>query len=161
MNRIDWKRLETAARTAAEQAYCPYSCFRVGAALLTDDGSIITGCNIENASYGVSLCAERVAVAQAVAMGIRCFAALAIAAGESTPATPCGICRQMLAEFAPPELPIRCVTLRPGTARPARFTLHQLLPNAFAWNDGMMKLAARHPRRRPQLAGVEPDPPKR
>ena len=131
MKRIDWRALEQAARSAAEQAYCPYSRFRVGAALLADDGRIVTGCNIENASYGATLCAERVALAAALAAGIRRFTALVIAAGERTPAPPCGICRQMLAEFAPPGLPIRCVTLSPGGARPTRHTLGRLLPSAF------------------------------
>jgi cytidine deaminase len=131
MKRIAWPTLEAAARHAAGMAYCPYSHFRVGAALLTDDGRIITGCNIENASYGATLCAERVALAAAIAAGIRRFTALVIAAGEQTPAPPCGICRQMLAEFAAPNFPIHCVTLTPGVAQPARHTLGQLLPSAF------------------------------
>ena len=131
MKRIDWRALEEAARSAANQAYCPYSNFRVGAALLADDGRIITGCNIENASYGATLCAERVALAAALAAGIRNFTALVIAAGEQTPAPPCGICRQMLAEFAAPGFPIHCVTLTPGDAPAAHHTLGQLLPSAF------------------------------
>ena len=132
MKRIDWRALEQAARSAAGQAYCPYSRFRVGAALLADDGRIITGCNIENASYGATLCAERVALATALAAGIRRFTALAIAAGERTPAPPCGICRQMLSEFVAPGFPINCVTLAPGDAPAAHHTLGQLLPSAFA-----------------------------
>lgn len=131
MKRINWRALEQAARGAAGQAYCPYSHFRVGAALLADDGRIITGCNIENASYGATLCAERVALAAAFAAGIRHFTALVIAAGDKQPAQPCGICRQVLTEFAEPSFPIRCVTLAPGRARPVRHTLRQLLPNAF------------------------------
>ena len=132
MKRIDWRALEQAARSAAGQAYCPYSRFRVGAALLADDGRIITGCNIENASYGATLCAERVALAAALAAGIRHFTALVVAAGERAPAPPCGICRQVLAEFAEPGFPIRCVTLAPGRSRPVHRTLRQLLPSAFA-----------------------------
>ena len=131
MKRIDWRALEQAARSAAGQAYCPYSRFRVGAALLADDGRIITGCNIENASYGATLCAERVALATALAAGIRRFTALAIAAGERTPAPPCGICRQMLSEFVAPGFPIHCVNLTPGDAPAAHHTLGQLLPSAF------------------------------
>ena len=132
MKRIDdWPTLEEAARKAAAGAYCPYSRFRVGAALLTDDERIITGCNIENASYGATICAERVALAAALAAGVRNFKALVIAAGERTPAPPCGICRQMLAEFAAPEFPIRSVTLTPGDAPAAEYTLGELLPHAF------------------------------
>ena len=132
MKRIDWPVLEATARKAAEGAYCPYSNYRVGAALLADDGRVVTGCNIENASYGATLCAERVALATALAAGIRRFTALAIAAGEQTPAPPCGICRQMLSEFVAPGFPIHCVTLTPGDAPAAQHTLGQLLPSAFA-----------------------------
>ena len=128
----DWKRLEQAARGAAARAHCPYSRYRVGAALLTADGTVVTGCNVENASYGATLCAERVALARAIAEGHRAFAALVVAAGSVAPATPCGICRQVLAEFAEPSFPIRCVTLAPGRSRPVHRTLRQLLPGAFA-----------------------------
>ena len=131
MKRIDWRALEEAARSAANQAYCPYSNFRVGAALLADDGRIITGCNIENASFGATLCAERVVLAAALASGIRRFTALAIAAGLQTPALPCGICRQMLSEFVAPVFPIHCVTLTPDDVPAANHTLGQLLPSAF------------------------------
>lgn len=93
-----YRELIDAAREAAEQAYCPYSKFRVGAAVLSKDGRIFTGCNVENASYGLSLCAERVALSMAVANGTRSFVALAVVSPSGT-ASPCGACRQFLLEF--------------------------------------------------------------
>jgi len=88
------------AEDAAEGAYAPYSGYKVGAALLTKDGSIYTGVNIENSSYGASICAERTAAAKAISEGHRSFAALAVAAPDTgEPAWPCGICRQFIFEF--------------------------------------------------------------
>jgi len=101
----------------------------VGAALQADDGRIFIGVNVENASYGLTLCAERIALAQAVAAGARSFRALAIVAGARTPATPCGACRQVLAEFCSDRLPVFCAAHTGAAIR--RTTLGALLPHAF------------------------------
>lgn len=119
--------LREAALRAREQAYAPYSRFRVGAALLTEDGSVITGCNIENASYGLCVCAERTAVGNAVAQGKRRFVAIAIATASSPPSPPCGMCRQVLAEFTE-DLPILLVNPEGETTRT---TLQALFPSGF------------------------------
>lgn len=123
--RVD--ELRDAAFAALEQAYAPYSSFRVGAAILADDGSVGVGCNVENASYPASMCAERVAVGTLASRGVRRFDLLVIATEADSPAPPCGICRQVLAEFAP-ALPIVSVT-RSGAA--ARWSLADLLPSPF------------------------------
>lgn len=123
--------LQEQAFAAMERAYAPYSGFRVGAALLAADGTAVTGCNVENASYPVGICAERAALAAAVAAGHREFTAIAIATEAGAPAPPCGMCRQALVEFAP-QLTVLSMT-RSGAA--ARWSLAQLLPEAFtpAW----------------------------
>ncbi len=119
--------LRDAAARAMEEAYAPYSGFRVGAALLTPDAAVVAGCNVENASYPAGVCAERVALGSAVAQGHRQFLALAIATEAAEPTPPCGMCRQALVEFAP-DLVVLSVT-RGG--REARWTLADLLPHAF------------------------------
>ena len=121
------------AKQARSRSYCPYSGFAVGAALLCADGIVYQGCNIENAAYGPSICAERVAVFRAVAEGKRDFAALAVAggkAGEEITALcpPCGVCRQVLAEFCPPEFPVLLIT---GEDSFTRLPLGELLPMGF------------------------------
>lgn len=119
--------LLAAARAAALHAYAPYSKFRVGAALLGQDGHLYTGCNVENASYGLSICAERNALFHAIAAGCRTFSGLAIIA--SRPVPPCGACRQVLAEFCPPEMPIYLGSLEhPATSQT---TLGALFPTPF------------------------------
>ena len=116
-----------AAAAAMERAYAPYSTFRVGAALLGADGSMHPGCNVENASYPASICAERGALLGAVARGVREFDALVVATEAGEPTPPCGQCRQMLVEFAP-DLEIISRT-RAGAQRSWR--LSELLPHPF------------------------------
>jgi cytidine deaminase len=119
--------LIAAALRAREQAWAPYSDFQVGAALLTAAGEIITGCNVENASYGLTICAERTAVGNAVTNGERTFVALAVAASGGV--TPCGACRQVLAEFCA-DLPILLINAdQPDVIREVR--LATLLPDTF------------------------------
>ena len=122
-----WKQLREQAARAMERAYAPYSNFRVGAALLTSDGSVFEGCNVENASFPAGSCAERVAVGSAIARGLRDFVALAVVTESTEPTPPCGVCRQVLMEFAP-ELPVLSATL--GGAE-ARWSVSDLLPHAF------------------------------
>jgi cytidine deaminase len=126
----DENALVAAARAALRRAYAPYSRFRVGAALLARDGRIFTGCNVENASYGLTICAERSAVFAAVAAGARKFRALAVVADGPKPPYPCGACRQVLAEFLPPD-GILLVAASRRTAAAERFALRDLLPCQF------------------------------
>ena len=125
---IDWDSLEDAAREVRGAAYAPYSKYRVGAALLGEDGVVYRGANIENASYGLCLCAERAAVAQAVNAGVMRFTALVVATQGPVPAAPCGLCRQVLVEF-PPSFPVRCITAD-GDAR-IETDVSSLQPHAF------------------------------
>jgi len=119
-------RLVEAARAAQEHAYCPYSHYRVGAALETDDGVLFTGCNVENASYGLTICAERSAVFTAVSAGARRFRRIVVATDSEPPGPPCGACRQVLAEFGP-ELEVESV----GPSQSKRWRIRDLLPDAF------------------------------
>ena len=123
------EKLAGMAIEASAKAYAPYSKFKVGAALLAEDGRIFTGCNVENASYGLTNCAERTAVFKGVSEGATRFTVLAVAGGEGEVAMPCGACRQVLAEFLPPEAPVRCVTLDGAVVRD--FTVGALLPGTF------------------------------
>ncbi|HEY0776442.1 MAG TPA: cytidine deaminase [Gemmatirosa sp.] len=119
--------VEIAARMAMEHAYAPYSRFRVGAALLTTDGTIASGCNVENAAFPAGLCAERGAVMAAVAGGHRTFERLVLVTEAADPTPPCGQCRQVLVEFAP-DLPVRSVA---AGGRAADWSLAELLPHPF------------------------------
>jgi len=124
------EKLIEIAREAAKASYSPYSKFPVGAALLASDGRVFTGCNVENASYGASCCAERVALNKAVSEGSREFLALAVTAKGGIP--PCGICRQALLEFCGPSLPIFCGGLKgPDRDKVKKYTLGRLAPEPF------------------------------
>jgi cytidine deaminase len=125
---MDLARLVTMAEEARSCAHAPYSNFFVGAALLTDSGRIFTGCNVENATYGATICAERAAVCAMVATGERRIRAIAVFTDAAVPATPCGICRQVLAEFADDAVvvvatPRQQKTLSLAALLPERFVL--------------------------------------
>ena len=122
-----WAALVEAARGARERAVAPFSTFKVGAALEAADGTIITGCNIENATYGLTICAERVAMFKALSEGHRTFTRIAIVADTEAPTPPCGACRQILWEFGG-DLQIALANLRAETGR---HTLKELLPLPF------------------------------
>lgn len=121
------RTLIQAAKDARSKAYAPYSSFKVGAAILGDDDRIYTGVNIENASYGLSICAERVALFKAVSSGIIGFKALAIVTDLDNPASPCGACRQVLVEFAPRMT----VYLANTEGKIVETTVAELIPRAF------------------------------
>lgn len=121
------EKLVQAALKARERAYAPYSHFRVGAALLGSSGTIYTGCNVENASYGATICAERTALVKAVSEGEQSFQALVIASGSPEPVAPCGICRQVLVEFGN-DLKLWLVNTEGKTIETS---LKECFPNAF------------------------------
>jgi cytidine deaminase len=120
-------RLLDAARQASRKAYCPYSKFPVGAAVLGGSGAVYAGSNVENASYGLTNCAERSAVFRAVAEGEKAIAAVVVFTPTPAPTAPCGACRQVLNEFGP-AMDVLCACDGPGTIRA---TLESLLPQAF------------------------------
>ena len=124
---IDWAALAKQAWAAREQAYAPYSKFAVGAALLAESGEVYSGCNVENISFGLTICAERSAVAAAIQAGCRKFSGIAIVADTETPVAPCGACRQFLAEFHT-AMPIYTVG-RDGVSH--SWLLSELLPSPF------------------------------
>jgi len=118
--------LVDAARAAQQRAYAPYSRFRVGCALEAEDGRVFVGCNVENASYGLTICAERAAVCAAVAGGAQRFRRVVVVSDADPPAAPCGACRQVLSEFGR-DLRVDGV----GAAGAVRWTIAELLPAAF------------------------------
>jgi cytidine deaminase len=124
---IDWGALRAAATDVAARAYAPYSRLRVGAAGLTPDGTLVTGCNVENASFGLTLCAECGLVSALHAAGADRLAAVSVVAGDGAPLVPCGRCRQLLLEAGGPEL------LLDADGGPR--TLGELLPGAFTGTD--------------------------
>jgi len=126
---IDWNHLIETAREARAHAYAPYSSFCVGAAILGGNGRIYAGCNVENASYGLAICAERSAVCAMIADGEKHIRAIAVVTEGAVPSPPCGMCRQVLAEFAE-DLPVQLVSITPGVM-PRTTSLAKLLPEAF------------------------------
>ncbi|MBC7173762.1 MAG: cytidine deaminase [Polyangiaceae bacterium] len=127
MNEDDWEALRIRATEVRERAHAPYSHYRVGAALIDARGRIYAGANVENASYGLCICAERSAISAAVADGARHFVGIVVMTEGASPATPCGACRQVLREF-PPSFPVRCLTT--SGAR-IDSTVEALLPHGF------------------------------
>ena len=125
------EKLVQMAAEAAQQAHCPYSELHVGAALLADDGRVFIGCNVENASYGLTICAERAAFAGAVAAGCKDFKAMAIVVGGDGPPYPCGACRQVMTEFCNAGFEVYCANL-PRLDTIETLTLGELLPKSFA-----------------------------
>ncbi|AQQ52969.1 cytidine deaminase [Planococcus lenghuensis] len=120
------------SKQARENAYVPYSKFPVGAALLAADGTVYKGCNIENAAYPMTNCAERTAIFKAVSEGVKNFSALAVVADTEGPVSPCGACRQVMAEFFPADLPVYLTNM---AGEVQETTVRALLPGAFTMED--------------------------
>ena len=134
----EFQELTAAAEAVAVNAYAPYSHLRVGAALEGESGRVYTGCNVENSSFGLTVCAEQAAVFQAVAKGEKAFTRLAIFTPDAGPLSPCGACRQVLAEMGR-DVSIVSVG-RGGLTR--EFRLSELLPQAFGWPAGEERIPA-------------------
>lgn len=132
LEKLSIENLTKVANEMLEKAYVPYSKFPVGAALVTKDGKIYTGCNIENASYPLTNCAERTAVFKAVSEGDKEFQTIVVTADTEGPVSPCGACRQVLVEFCEPEMPV-VLTNKKGDIKET--TVSELLPGAFREKD--------------------------
>ena len=146
MSGPDWDALVAAAAAARQRAHAPYSGFLVGAAVLGDDGRIVTGCNVEISSFSHTCCAERVAVFKAVSEGVRRVLACAVVVDTAPPVTPCGACRQVLSDFGP-GMSVMLANLA-GDRRV--YALSELLPDAFLPGRVLETIRARH-------GGVEPE----
>ncbi len=129
---MEKQQLIKEAITAREQAYVPYSKFKVGSAVLTKSGKVYHGCNIENAAYSMTNCAERTAMFKAVSEGDNEFAAIAVVADTKAAVSPCGACRQVMAEFCSPDMPVYLTNLH-GDVQET--TIGELLPGAFSTED--------------------------
>lgn len=132
LEKLSIENLSKLANEMLEKAYVPYSKFPVGAALVTKEGKIYTGCNIENASYPLTNCAERTAVFKAVSEGDKEFQTIVVTADTEGPVSPCGACRQVLVEFCEPEMPV-VLTNKKGDIKET--TVSELLPGAFREKD--------------------------
>ncbi len=127
---MDWDALVEAATRARERSYSPYSSFAVGAAALMEDGTVVPGCNVENRTFGLTVCAERTALVAAVARGLRRPQAIAVVTSTDPPSPPCGLCLETLTELGSPELPILLANLN-GDRRV--YKLADLLPHPFVF----------------------------
>jgi len=125
---MNWSELLQAAKTVRERAYCPFSNFQVGSAILTEDGDVFIGCNVENRTFGLTVCAERVAVQSAVAQGHRKLAAVVVMTDTEPPSPPCGQCLEVMTEFGHPDLPVLLANVG-GTTE--EYRLRDLLPHPF------------------------------
>lgn len=132
MENLDKQQLIKHAIHATKNAYVPYSKFPVGAALLTEDGQVFEGCNIENSAYSMANCAERTAFFKAISDGNRSFKALAVTGNTAGPISPCGACRQVMSEFCSPDMPVYLTNLQ-GDIQET--TIGNLLPGAFRKED--------------------------
>lgn len=130
----NYEQLIEMAAEARNRAYVPYSHFRVGAALLCRSGQVYTGCNIENVAYSPTICAERTAIGSAIAAGEQpgSFEAIAVVGDDPEPSTPCGVCRQVLAELAPGALVVMAASPEKGVGR-LLLTVEELLPHGFSF----------------------------
>ena len=125
---LDPQALIARARECLERAYAPYSRFNVAAAVLDEQNRLFTGVNVENIAYGLSMCAERVAIYAAVAAGARRITAIAVTSSAAELLSPCGACRQVIAEFAAADVPVYC----DAAGKPHCWTVSELLPNGFS-----------------------------